>query len=72
MSGPGLELVIAGAESGPGARICPTDNFRSLRDQCQAADVKFFLKQMYVGGKLVKMPGLDGVRHDALPEVQHG
>jgi protein gp37 len=33
---------------------------RALRDQCQAAGVPFFLKQMEEGGKVVKMPELDG------------
>jgi len=65
-----LNLIIAGAESGPGARICPTDCFRSLRDQCQYSGTKFFLKQMYVNGKLVKMPELDGRIWAQWPEVQ--
>ena len=37
--------VIAGGESGPGARPSHTDWFRSLRDQCRAAGVPFFFKQ---------------------------
>jgi protein gp37 len=37
--------VIAGGESGPGARPAHPDWFRSLRDQCAAADVPYFLKQ---------------------------
>ena len=41
----GLDWVIAGGESGPGARPSHPDWFRSLRDQCQAADVPFFFKQ---------------------------
>ena len=40
-----LHWVIAGAESGPGARPARDDWFRSLRDQCRAAGVPFFLKQ---------------------------
>ena len=40
-----LDWVIAGAESGPGARPSHPDWFRALRDQCQAADVPFFFKQ---------------------------
>lgn len=38
--------VIAGGESGPGARPCDVAWLRSLRDQCQAAAVPFFLKQL--------------------------
>jgi protein gp37 len=40
-----IRWVIAGAESGPGARPCSIDDLCSLRDQCAEADVKFFLKQ---------------------------
>lgn len=42
---PGLDWVIAGGESGPGARPSHPDWFRALRDQCQAAGVPFFFKQ---------------------------
>ena len=41
-----LSWVICGGESGPGARPAHLDWFRSARDQCQAAGVPFFLKQM--------------------------
>ncbi len=41
----GIDWVIAGGESGPGARPAHPDWFRSLRDQCAAAGVPFFLKQ---------------------------
>ena len=41
----GLHWVIAGGESGPNARPSHPDWFRSLRDQCVAADVPFFFKQ---------------------------
>lgn len=40
-----LDWVVAGGESGPGARPSHPDWFRSLRDQCVAADVPFFFKQ---------------------------
>lgn len=42
---PGLDWVIVGGESGPGARPMHPDWARSLRDQCQAAGVPFFFKQ---------------------------
>ncbi len=41
----GLDWVICGGESGPGARPMYPDWARSLRDQCQAAGVPFFFKQ---------------------------
>lgn len=40
-----LDWVIAGGETGPGARPPHPDWFRALRDQCAAADVPFFFKQ---------------------------
>lgn len=42
---PALDWVIVGGESGPGARPMHPDWARSLRDQCQAADVPFLFKQ---------------------------
>jgi protein gp37 len=41
-----IDWVIAGGESGPGARPMHPDWARSLRDQCAAAGVPFFFKQM--------------------------
>ena len=41
----GLDWVICGGESGPGARPMHPDWARSLRDQCAAAGVPFFFKQ---------------------------
>ena len=41
----GLDWVIAGGESGPGARPMHPDWARSLRDQCASAGVPFFFKQ---------------------------
>jgi protein gp37 len=40
-----VDWVIAGGESGPGARPMHPDWVRSLRDQCQRAAVPFFFKQ---------------------------
>lgn len=42
---PPLDWVICGGESGPGARPMHPDWPRSMRDQCQAAEVPFFFKQ---------------------------
>ncbi|PRH13499.1 phage Gp37/Gp68 family protein [Burkholderia gladioli] len=41
----GVNWVIAGGESGPGARPAHPAWFRSLRDQCAEAHVAFFFKQ---------------------------
>jgi protein gp37 len=43
--GHGVDWVIAGGESGPGARPMHPDWARSLRDQCAAAGVPFLFKQ---------------------------
>lgn len=43
---PEIDWVICGGESGPGARPMEPDWGRALRDQCQAAGVPFFMKQM--------------------------
>jgi len=41
-----IHFLIVGGESGPGARPADPDWFRSVRDQCKAAGVPFFMKQM--------------------------
>jgi len=43
--GPGLDWVIVGGESGPGARPMKPDWARSIHGQCEAAGVPFFFKQ---------------------------
>ena len=43
--GGGLHWVIVGGESGPGARPMHPDWARTLRDQCEAAEVAFLFKQ---------------------------
>lgn len=64
----GIDLVIAGAESGRRARPLNEDWVRSLRDQCAAQGVAFFYKQrLNERGHKVSLPLLDGVRHDVMP-----
>ena len=41
----GLDWVVVGGESGPGARPMHPDWARTLRDQCAAAKVPYFFKQ---------------------------
>lgn len=67
-----INWVICGSESGPKRRPAKIDWIRSLRDQCEAAEVPFFLKQMEIDGKLVKMPELDGVIWNQMPGVIPG
>lgn len=42
---PGLDWIIAGGESGPGARPCDVAWIRSTVEQCKAAGVSCFVKQ---------------------------
>jgi len=71
---PSLELndihwVIAGGESGHGARPVEASWLREIRDQCQAAGVAFFFKQW--GGRTPKSGGrkLDGRAWDEMPAL---
>lgn len=43
---PRLDWIIVGGESGPGARPMDAAWAESIRDQCRAAGVAFFMKQM--------------------------
>lgn len=54
-----IDWVICGGESGPGARPMDLDWARDLRDQCIAARVKFFFKQL--GGRSGKRSGSEAV-----------
>jgi len=42
----GISWLIVGGESGPGARPCDLAWIRSVKDQCKAADVPVFIKQL--------------------------
>ena len=57
-----IDWVIAGGESGAHARPSHPDWFRSLRDQCAAARVAFFMKQM--GGARDKRSKLEDLPED--------
>ena len=62
-----IDWVIVGGESGPRRRPMDLDWARSIRDQCTAADVPFFFKQ--VGGRTPTAGGreLDGRTWDQFP-----
>lgn len=66
---PALDWAIVGGESGPGARPMEVEWARSIKDQCVEACVPFFLKQMQIDGKMVKMPGLDGREWNEYPKT---
>lgn len=63
----GIDWVIAGGESGPGARQMDADWVRSIRDQCKFSSVAFHFKQW--GGVNKKKAGrtLDGRTWDEFP-----
>jgi protein gp37 len=66
----GIDWVIAGGESGPGARPMEADWVRSIRDRCLSQSVPFFFKQW--GGVQKKRHGrtLDGRTWDEMPAPQ--
>ncbi|WBC02661.1 phage Gp37/Gp68 family protein [Micromonospora sp. WMMA1976] len=65
----GIHWLIAGGESGVGARPVDPAWVRDLRDQCQADEVAFFFKQW--GGRTPKAGGrhLDGATWDEMPQL---
>jgi protein gp37 len=89
-----LDWIIVGGESGKNARPMNPAWVRSIRDQCQDANVPFFFKQWgefvsvsevagdgahykFTDGRTVRRTGkklagrsLDGVEHNAMPEVK--
>ena len=62
---PCLNWIIAGGESGPGARPMHPDWARSVRDQCQAAGVPFFFKQWGEWGPVDQYGGpVEDMKHE--------
>jgi protein gp37 len=68
----GIDWVIVGGESGPGARPMRRSWVRGIRDQCREGGVPFFFKQW--GGVRKQETGrrLDGRLHSGLPPRSHG
>jgi protein gp37 len=65
----GIHWVIAGGESGPGARPMEVSWVETIRDQCVAEGVPFFFKQW--GGRQKHRAGrmLDGRTWDEMPST---
>ena len=65
----GIDWVIVGGESGPGARPMLSDWVTDIRDQCQKAGVAFHFKQW--GGVFKKRNGrkLEGRFWDEMPDA---
>jgi protein gp37 len=64
----GINWVIVGGESGPGARPMDATWVRSIRAQCRAADVAFFFKQWGGVRKSETGRSLDGRTYSEFPE----
>jgi protein gp37 len=65
----GIDWVIVGGESGPGARAMHREWVKSIRTQCEETDVAFFFKQW--GGVQKGRAGrsLDGRTYDEMPQT---
>jgi len=65
----GIDWVIVGGESGPGARTMAPEWVTAIRNQCQQARVAFFFKQW--GGVQKKRTGrvLEGRTYDDMPST---
>jgi protein gp37 len=68
----GIDWVIVGGESGPGARPVQIEWVRNIRKQCVSKDIPFFFKQW--GGVNKKKAGrtLDGRTWNQMPVVFDG
>jgi protein gp37 len=68
----GLKWIVVGGESGPEARPCQLDWIRSILNQCDAAEVPVFVKQLgsaaLGAGELVKLETRKGGNPDEWPE----
>lgn len=65
----GIDWVIVGGESGPGARLIDPEWVKDIRNQCTNANIAFFFKQW--GGVQKKKTGriLEGRTWDEMPSV---
>ena len=68
----GIDWVIVGGESGPGARPMRKEWVTSIRDLCRARGVPFFFKQWGGTRKHVTGRDLDGRTYDEFPSVSRG
>jgi len=68
----GIDWVIAGGESGYGARVMKKEWVLEIRDRCKNENIDFFFKQW--GGVNKKKAGrtLDGEIYDEMPEIFSG
>jgi protein gp37 len=65
----GIQWVIVGGESGPGARPMKPEWVTTIRDQCVRQHVPFFFKQWGGPNKSVTGRILDGRTWDEMPKL---
>lgn len=65
----GINWVIIGEESGRNGRCVGREPIWNLISQCRAASVPVFLKQVWSGGKLIKLPLFDGRKYAEFPAM---
>lgn len=64
----GIDWVVTGCESGPGARAMDIEWVRRIRDACIRSGVAFFFKQSRSqDGRRIRVPLLDGVAWNQYP-----
>jgi protein gp37 len=63
----GIDWVIVGGESGPGARPMKKDWVLSIKNQCELTGVAFYFKQWGGTRKHINGRVLDGRVYDAMP-----
>ena len=66
----GIQWVIVGGESGPGARLMQPEWVTSIRDQCLKQGVPFFFKQWGGSNKSVTGRTLEGRTWDEMPKLE--
>jgi len=64
-----IDWAIVGSESGRSARPCDLSWVRSLRDQCESAEVPFFWKQHVENGRKISSPEMDGRKWLEFPRI---
>ncbi len=68
----GIDWVVVGCESGPHRRPCNIEWVRAVVEQCKAAQVPCFVKQLDIEGKVVDDPAQfpEDLRIREYPEAQ--
>lgn len=68
---PKLDWIVLGGESGPKARPMHPEWVRSVRDQCQAAEVPFFFKQ-WGEHRYIEAGAIQETKADPVRDIEYG